>query len=98
MSVKRPVATPLTGKVVCKNEDPDSCVATGDGKEFSQGWSIDLGPEPKFDDSLPFSGVRFFEFTTDKSGLKGRVYDPLVVINGKKDLPFELSLTPAVKF
>jgi hypothetical protein len=98
VSVKRPVATPLTGKVVCKNEDPDNCVATGDGKEFSQSWAVDVGPEPKFDDSLPFSGVRFFEFSTDKSGLKGRVYDPLVVINGKKDLPFELSLTPNVKF
>jgi hypothetical protein len=98
VSVKRPVATPLTGKIVCKNDDQESCEVKGDGKEFAQSWVIDVGPDPKFEESLPFSGVRYFEFATDKAGVKGRVYDPLVVINGKKELPFELSLTPTVRF
>jgi hypothetical protein len=98
VSVKRPVATPLTGKIVCKRDDQESCEIKGDGKEFAQSWSVNVGQEPKFEETLPFSGVRYFEIATDKAGLKGRVYDPLVVINGKKDLPFDLSSTPAVRF
>jgi hypothetical protein len=99
VTVKRAVATPLSGKVVCKNKD--NCEVTGDGKEFSQSWVVDptLDQMQKFDESLPFSGVRYFEFTTSANGLKGRAYDPLVKsINGKSELSFELSRTPNVKF
>jgi hypothetical protein len=99
VTVKQAVATPLTGKVVCKN--PESCEVTGDGKEFAQSWVLDPGLDQmqKFDASLPFSGVRYFEFTTSASVLKGRAYDPLVTsINGRKELLFELSRTPNVKF
>lgn len=99
VTVKQAVATPLTGKVVCKNTE--NCQVTGDGKEFAQDWVIDptVDQMKKFDESLPFSGVRYFEFTTSPNGLKGRAYDPLVTsINGKKELSFDLSRTPNVKF
>jgi hypothetical protein len=97
VTVKRAVATPLTGKAVCRSEDLESCEVKGDGKEFAQLWAPEIGGDPKFSDTLPFSGVRYFEFTTTRTGLKGRVYDPLVIINGKKELPFELTATPNIK-
>jgi len=99
VTVKQQVATPLSGKVVCK--DAENCEVTGDGKEFAQAWVVDpnLDQMQKFDESLPFSGVRYFQFTTSKNGLKGRAYDPLVTsINGKKELLFELLRTPNVRF
>jgi hypothetical protein len=69
----------------------------GDGKEFAQLWAADRSGDPKFSDTLPFSGVRFFEFTTTGVGLKGRVWDPLVIINKQKELPFELAYTPNIR-
>jgi hypothetical protein len=98
VAVKKAVATPLSGKAVCKADDPDNCEVKGDGKEFAQVWSPEITNEPKFSEALPFSGVRYFEFSTTRTGLTGRVYDPLVIINGKKELPFQLSLTPNVRF
>jgi hypothetical protein len=99
VALERPVATPLTGKAVCKPEKLDSCQVKGDGKEFAQSWVVDMGPAPKFDPSLPFSGLRYFEFESSTGGLKGRVYDPIAVLNNpQKDLPFELSRTSGVKF
>jgi hypothetical protein len=97
VTVKRAIATPLTGKAVCKAEDAESCDVKGDGKEFAQLWATDRSGDPKFGDTLPFSGVRFFEFTTTRAGLKGRVWDPLVIINKMKDLPFELAHTPNIR-
>jgi len=99
VTVKRPTATPLTGKALCKN--PETCDVTGDGKEFAQAWVLDPSADTmsKFDESLPFSGVRYFEFTTSQAGAKGRAYDPLVTsINGRKELSFGLSRTPMVRF
>jgi hypothetical protein len=99
ITVKRAVATPLTGKVVCKT--PQTCEITGDGKEFAQAWVVDpsLDQMQNFSESLPFSGVRYFQFSTSTGGLKGRAYDPLVSsINGKKELSFELARTPNIKF
>src|SRR5206468_10573239 len=99
VAVERTVATPLTGKAVCKPEKLDNCQVKGDGKEFSQSWVIDRGSAPKFDPSIPFSGLRYFEFDTSATGVKGRVYDPIAVLNNpQKDLPFELSRTSGVKF
>jgi hypothetical protein len=98
VAVKSPVATPLTGKAVCKGGNLENCEVKGDGKDFSQSWVMDIGPDPKFDEALPFSGLRYFEFVTSESGVKGRVYDPIVTLNKKKDLPFELSRTREIKF
>jgi hypothetical protein len=98
VSLHKPLATPLTGKAVCKTESMESCEVKGDGKEFSQSWVIEPGPAPKFDPTLPFSGLRYFEFTSAAAGVKGRFYDPVVIINGQKELPFELAKTAGVKF
>jgi hypothetical protein len=99
ITVKRAVATPLTGKAICNGSDV--CDVTGDGKEFSQSWVVDTAADQmeKFSELLPFSGLRYFELTTSQGGAKGRAYDPLVPsINGKKELSFDLLRTPAVRF
>lgn len=98
IALERPLATPMTGKAVCRQSDPMNCEVKGDGKEFSQSWVADVGANPKFDQDLPFSGLRFFEFSTSKQRLSGRVYDPIAVIKDKKELTFELSRTPDIKF
>jgi hypothetical protein len=72
--------------------------AMSDGEGFSQSWVSDPGPAPKFDPSLPFSGIRYFEFVTDREGMRGRFYDPVVVVNGKKELSFELARVTKVRF
>jgi hypothetical protein len=100
VSVLRAVATPLTGKAICKSDD--QCDVNGDGKEFAQSWVVDPKTNPTFNEKLPFSGVRYFSFSVSGQSIKGRVFDPNVVISGNKgtpfSLPFELSATPTVKF
>jgi hypothetical protein len=76
----------------------DACEIKGDGKEFAQSWVVDPGPSPKFDQNIPFSGLRYFELATSAKSAKGRFYDPIVLINGQKDLPFDLARTIGVKF
>lgn len=98
IAVVRAVATPLGGKAVCKDASGDQCDVKGDGKEFGQSWVVDVKPAPTFDAKLPFSGVRQIEFSTTKAGVKGRAFDANVTINGKKEMPFELTATPAIKF
>jgi hypothetical protein len=98
ISIDRPTATPLSGKSVCKNDQMESCEIKGDGKGFSQSWVADQSPTPKFDPSLPFSGLRYFEFSSRADGVKGRFYDPIVVINGQKELTFDLARTPKIRF
>lgn len=99
VSVLRAVATPLTGKATCKGRDNDQCDVLGDGNEFGQSWVADVQSNPTFNEKLPFNGVRYFQFSISGSTLKGRVYDPNVVIGGKKDgLSFELAATPDVRF
>jgi hypothetical protein len=98
VSVVRAVATPLDGKAVCKAEITDQCDIKGDGREFGQSWVVDVKQTPTFDPKLPFSGVRQFEFSTTAAGLKGRVFDTNVTINGKKDMSFELAVTPNIRF
>jgi hypothetical protein len=98
VSVLRPVATPLSGKAVCKGADLISCEVQGDGKGFGQSWVADVKAEPTFDEKLPFSGVRHIEFSTSADGLKGRAFDPNVVFTGSKGLNFELARTVNVKF
>jgi hypothetical protein len=98
VAVVRAIATPLTGKAVCKTDNGDQCDIKGDGKEFSQSWVVDVRPTPTFDAKLPFSGVRQFEFSTTASSLKGKVFDTNVSINGKKEMTFELAPTPSIRF
>lgn len=98
VSVVRGVATPLEGKAVCKTESTDQCDIKGDGKEFGQSWVIDVKATPTFDAKLPFSGVRQFEFSTTATGLRGKVFDTNVTINGKKEMTFELVATPNIRF
>ena len=99
VTVERAVATPLTGKAICKNSGLDDCEIKGDGKEFAQSWVADPDPsKPTFDEKLPFSGLRWFEFTSSKGGLSGRFYDPMVLINKEKEIPVQLSKTPDIKF
>jgi hypothetical protein len=98
VSVLRPIATPMTGKAICNNEIDEKCEVKGDGKEFAQSWVVDVRQNPTFDEKLPFSGVRYFEFVTTATGLNGKVYDPNVSINGKKEMVFELANTPKTRF
>lgn len=98
ISIDRPTATPLSGKSVCKNDQMESCEIRGDGKGFSQSWVIEQSATPKFDPSLPFSGLRYFEFSTKAEGVAGRFYDPIVVINGQKELTFDLARTSKIRF
>ena len=91
VSVSKPVATPLTGTIICKLND--ECNIIGDGKGFSQSWVVEPKPknDPTFDRNLPFSGVRYFEMATTTSNVKGKVFEPNVLINGKREMPFDLS-------
>lgn len=100
VSVLRAVATPLTGKAICRSDD--QCEVQGDGNEFAQSWVVEPKANPTFSEKLPFSGVRYFSFTVSGQSVKGRVFDPNVSISGNKgtpfSLPFELSAMPGVKF
>jgi hypothetical protein len=99
VTVERPVATPLTGKAICKSKGLEDCEIKGDGKEFAQLWVPDPDPnKPTFDQNIPFSGLRWFEFTSTQNGMSGRFYDPMVIINKEKEIPFQLSKTPDIKF
>ena len=99
VSVDKPVATPLAGKAICKTPGLDSCDVKGDGKDFAQLWVVDPDPsKPTFDPKLPFSGIRRFEMTSSDKGVSGKFFDPMVVINKQKELPFELARTSDVKF
>jgi hypothetical protein len=99
ISVDKATATPMTGKAICKGANLDNCTIQGDGKDFSQAWALDPDPnKPTFDQHLPFSGMRWFQFTTSAKGATGTFYDPMVIVNKQKDMPFDLSTTAHVKF
>lgn len=99
VTVDKGTATPMTGKAICKGATLDSCTVQGDGKDFSQAWAIDPDPnKPTFDQQLPFSGIRWFQFTTSTKGATGTFYDPMVIVNKQKEMPFDLATTAHVKF
>ena len=99
ISVDRATATPMTGKAICKGAGLDNCTIQGDGKDFSQAWAIEPDPDkPTFDQRLPFSGMRWFQFTTSAKGASGSFYDPMVIVNKQKDMPFDLTTTAHVQF
>lgn len=99
ISVDRATATPMTGKAICKGTNLDNCTIQGDGKDFSQAWAVDPDPnKPSFDQKLPFSGIRWFQFTTSAKGATGTFYDPMVIVNKQKEMPFDLTTTAHVKF
>ena len=99
VSVDRATATPMTGKAICKGANLDNCTIQGDGKDFSQAWAVEPDPnKPTFDQRLPFSGIRWFQFTTTTKGASGNFYDPMVIVNKQKDIPFDLATTAHVKF
>jgi hypothetical protein len=99
VSVDRPIATPMAGKAFCKSASLEACEIKGDGREFSQAWAIEPDPnKPTFDPRLPFSGIRWFEFTSGPKGINGRLWDPMVIVNKQKEMPFDLSNTMHVKF
>jgi hypothetical protein len=99
VSVDKATATPMTGKAICKGANLDNCTIQGDGKDFSQAWAVDPDPnKPTFDQKLPFCGIRWFQFTTSPKGVNGNFYDPLVICNKQKEMPFDLATTAHVKF
>jgi hypothetical protein len=99
VSVDRATATPMTGKSICKGANLDNCTIQGDGKDFSQTWAVDPDPnKPTFDQKLPFSGIRWFQFTTSPKGVNGTFSDPMVIVNKQKEIPFDLATTTHVKF
>lgn len=99
VSVDKATATPMTGKAICKGANLDNCTIQGDGKDFSQAWAVDPDPnKPTFDQKLPFSGIRWFQFTTSPKGVNGNFYDPMVIVNKQKEMPFDLATTAHVKF
>jgi hypothetical protein len=83
-------ATPLSGSAVCDGNG--DCRVTGDGRGFSQLWSVKPGGEPEFDPLMPFSGLRNFDLTIARGKASGRVFDPLVdQIADRKELRFEMA-------
>jgi len=99
VSVDKATATPMTGKAICKGANLDNCTIQGDGKDFSQAWAVDPDPnKPTFDQKLPFSGIRWFQFTTSAKGVNGTFSDPMVIVNKQKEMPFDLATTAHVKF
>ena len=99
VSVDKATATPMTGKAICKGANLDNCTIQGDGKDFAQAWAVDPDPnKPTFDQKLPFSGIRWFQFTTSAKGVNGTFYDPMVIVNKQKEMPFDLGTTAHVKF
>lgn len=72
----RSLATPISGKAICKSAD--SCEVKGDGNLMGQAWNPDPRDEPSFDPQFGWSGLRYFEL--DYSGQSGRVriWDPKV--------------------
>jgi hypothetical protein len=99
VTVDKAIATPMTGKAICPKITSEGCTVTGDGKDFAQAWVINPDPsKPTFDPRLPFSGIRWFEFSTSAKGATGKFADPMVVVNKQKEMPFELGGTPHVRF
>ena len=89
----------MTGKAICKGANLDNCTIQGDEKDFAQAWAVDPDPnKPTFDQKLPFSGIRWFQFTTSAKGVNGTFYDPMVIVNKQKEMPFDLGTTAHVKF
>jgi hypothetical protein len=101
VSLEKRLATPLTGRALfCETEPTDVCTVTGDGKGFSQSWVIEPDPEGKgkFDSNLPFSGLRNFQLTLTKDGIKARISEPNVRINGQEEMSFELARNTRLLF
>ncbi|MCX7310048.1 MAG: hypothetical protein NTZ72_19740 [Afipia sp.] len=70
----RSLATPITGKAICKNAD--SCNVKGDGRSMGQAWNPDPGERPAFNSQFAWSGLRYFEMSFNNMSGSVRIWDP----------------------
>jgi hypothetical protein len=70
----RSLATPISGKAICKS--PDACEVKGDGRLMGQAWNPDPGERPIFNQQFAWSGLRYFEMSFSGNAGSVRIWDP----------------------
>jgi hypothetical protein len=81
----RSLATPITGKSICRAAD--SCEVKGDGRLMGQAWNTDPGERPVFNAQFAWSGLRYFEMSISGNNGTVRIWDPSAKIQmGDKQL------------
>jgi hypothetical protein len=70
----RSLATPISGKAICKTKD--ACEVKGDGRLMGQAWNTDPGERPVFNAQYAWSGLRYFEMTINDTSGTVRIWDP----------------------
>ncbi len=100
ISAGRSLASPVTGKLICRAER--QCEATGDGRNLGQSWNPEPGERPTFDRSFAWTGLRYFALSEQRDQIVARVWDPeaRVKINDTvlDEFRFPLQRTPAIQF
>lgn len=96
----RSLASPITGKLICRGER--QCEATGDGRNMGQSWNPEPGERPVFDRSFAWTGLRYFALSEQREQIVARIWDPeaRVRINDTvlDEFRFPLQRTPAIQF
>lgn len=72
-------ATPLAGEWTCRAANECRLRSDPSGG-LGQLWRLRPGPEPEVREDAPLGGLRFAEATETPSGLKGRIWDPVISI------------------
>ncbi|WP_398470218.1 hypothetical protein [Tardiphaga sp.] len=70
----RSLATPISGKAICKTAD--ACEVKGDGRLMGQAWNPDPGERPVFNQQFAWSGLRYFEMSFNGNSGAVRIWDP----------------------
>lgn len=79
-------ATPVAGQFVCDAEG--QCDLRGDpGLGLGQRWRTDPGGSPQPLPGGPFGGLRLIEGKDDGQRLIGRIYDPIILVGDRGDIP-----------
>lgn len=78
--------TPIAGQFACT---ADGCDLRGDPNlALGQRWRTDAGTEPQVLVDGPFGGMRMISGRDDGQKLSGRIYDPMIFLEGQGDIPF----------
>jgi hypothetical protein len=78
-------ATPVAGQFVCVSDG--ACNLRGDPNALGQRWRTEPGVSPQAMPSGPFGGMRIIEGRDDGQRLTGRIYDPVIFVGDRGDIP-----------
>ena len=96
----RSLATPVSGKAICKSKDV--CEIKGDGSLLGQAWNPDRNKDPVFNEQFAWSGLRYFEMSYSGNSGKVRIWDPNVRIRigdrQMEDFKFSVDRTEKQQF